>query len=83
MNIGSKINFEYEEVLDRKTQGLIRVACSVALSCPTLLRNAFAVAKDAGATAAELKEATAYAIMVSAGRARNFAMGFAEELGLE
>jgi hypothetical protein len=35
MNIGSRINFEYEEVLDRKTQGLIRVACSVALSCPT------------------------------------------------
>ena len=28
MSIGSKIDFEYEEVLDRKTQGLIRVAWS-------------------------------------------------------
>jgi len=35
MNIGNRINFEYEEVLDKKTQGLIRAACSVALGCPT------------------------------------------------
>jgi hypothetical protein len=30
-----------------------------------------------------LKEAIAYAIMVSAGRARNFALGFEEELGIK
>jgi len=35
MNIGAKINFEYEEVLDLKMQGLIRAACSVALGCST------------------------------------------------
>jgi hypothetical protein len=45
------------------------------------LHNAFAVAKDAGATSAELKEAIAYAIMVSAGRARNFALGFEAQFG--
>jgi len=35
MNIGNRIDFEYEEVLDKKTQGLIRAACAVALGCPT------------------------------------------------
>ncbi len=35
MNIGKRIDFEYEEVLDVKTQGLIRAACAVALGCPT------------------------------------------------
>jgi hypothetical protein len=35
MDIGTKISFEYEDVLDPKTQGLIRAACAVALGCPT------------------------------------------------
>lgn len=30
-----EIPFEYEEVLDAKTQGLVRAACAVALGCPT------------------------------------------------
>lgn len=34
-NIGKRIEFEYEEVLDPKTQGLIRAACAVAVGCPT------------------------------------------------
>ncbi len=28
-------DFEYEEVLDTKTRELIRVACAVAVGCPT------------------------------------------------
>ena len=34
-NIGDNIDFEYEDVLDKKTQGLIRAACSVVAGCPT------------------------------------------------
>jgi hypothetical protein len=34
-NIGARINFEYEEVLDAKTQGMIRAACAVVAGCPT------------------------------------------------
>ena len=34
-NIGQRINFEYEEVLDAKTQGMIRAACAVVAGCPT------------------------------------------------
>jgi hypothetical protein len=40
------------------------------------------VAKEAGATRAELKEAVAYGIIAPSGRAKNFAMGMAEELEL-
>lgn len=43
---------------------------------------AFAGAKEAGATAAEIKEALAVGIMVSAGRARNFVMDFKDEFGM-
>jgi hypothetical protein len=34
-NIGKRIDFEYEEVLDAKTQGMIRAACAVVAGCPT------------------------------------------------
>ena len=34
-NIGARVNFEYEEVLDAKTQGMIRAACAVVAGCPT------------------------------------------------
>jgi len=34
-NIGKRIDFEYEEVLGPKTQGLIRAACAVVAGCPT------------------------------------------------
>jgi len=34
-NIGERIKFEYTEVLDAKTQGLIRAACAVVAGCPT------------------------------------------------
>jgi len=34
-NIGERIKFEYREVLDAKTQGLIRAACAVVAGCPT------------------------------------------------
>lgn len=34
-NIGKRINFEYEEVLNAKTQGMIRAACAVVAGCPT------------------------------------------------
>ncbi len=34
-NIGSRIDFEYEEVLDLKIQGLIRIGCAVVAGCPT------------------------------------------------
>jgi len=30
-----EVPFEYEEVLDAKTQGLVRAAASVAVGCPT------------------------------------------------
>lgn len=29
-----EVPFEYEEVLDAKTQGLVRVAASIAVGCP-------------------------------------------------
>ena len=35
MNILNKVDFEYEEVLDVKIQGLIRAACAVAVGCPS------------------------------------------------
>lgn len=36
MNIKKKIlDFEFEEVLDVKTRELIRIACAVAVGCPT------------------------------------------------
>jgi len=34
MNILDKVDFQFEEVLDKKTQGLIRMACAVAVNCP-------------------------------------------------
>lgn len=34
-NIEARIDFEYEEVLDAKTQGMIRAACAVVAGCPT------------------------------------------------
>jgi hypothetical protein len=34
-NIGSRIDFQYEEVLHLKTQGLIRIGCAVVAGCPT------------------------------------------------
>jgi len=80
MNIGQRIDFEYEEVLDEKTRRLIQAGSAVAAGCPTWLRNAFAGAKKAGATPAEFKEALALGIMVSAGRARNFVLDFKDEL---
>jgi hypothetical protein len=49
----------------------------------TLLRNNFAAAKNVGATLAELKEAMACGINVTANRARNFVLGFKDELGIE
>lgn len=30
-----EVPFEYEEVLDAKTQGLVRAAAAVAVGCPT------------------------------------------------
>lgn len=35
MNIGQKIDFEYEEVLDKKTWRLIQAGSAVAAGCPT------------------------------------------------
>ena len=35
MNIGKKIDFEYEEVLDEKTRRLIQAGAAVAAGCPT------------------------------------------------
>jgi len=34
-NIGERIKFEYREVLDARTQGLIRIGCAVVAGCPT------------------------------------------------
>ena len=34
-NIGARIDFQYDEVLDSKTQGLIRIGCAVVAGCPT------------------------------------------------
>ena len=78
-----QIDFEYETVLDAKIRRLIQAGCAVAAGCPTCLSNAFAGAKEAGATTAEIKEALSVGIMVSAGRARNFALDFLEEVGLK
>jgi hypothetical protein len=47
------------------------------------LRNNFAAAKQNGATSAEVKEAMACGINVTANRARNFILGFQDELGLQ
>lgn len=77
------IDFEYEEVLGAKTRRLIQVGCAVVADCPTCLRNGVAGAKEAGANPAEIREALQVGIMVSAGRARNFALEHAGELGLE
>jgi alkylhydroperoxidase/carboxymuconolactone decarboxylase family protein YurZ len=55
----------------------------VVADCPTCLRNGVAGAKEAGATPAEIREALSVGIMVSAGRARNFALEFVEELGVK
>ena len=34
-NIGDRVKFEYREVLDARTQGLIRIGCAVVAGCPT------------------------------------------------
>jgi AhpD family alkylhydroperoxidase len=78
-----QINFEYEAVLDAKIRRLIQAGCAVVADCPTCLRNGVAGAKEAGASPAEIREALSVGIMVSAGRARNFALEFVEELGLQ
>ena len=44
------------------------------------MKKHFAVAKEAGATKEELREAIAYGIIVPSGRAKNFALGMLEEL---
>lgn len=46
------------------------------------MKKHFAVAKQAGATEAELREAIAYGIIAPSGRAKNFVAGMEEELGL-
>ena len=76
------LDYEYEEVLDTKTRELIRVGCAIAVGCPTWLKKHFAVAKDAGATAAELREAIAYGIIAPSGRAKNFAFAMLEDVTL-
>ena len=36
MNVTKRIlDYEYQEVLDARTRELIRVACSIAVGCPT------------------------------------------------
>ena len=77
------IDFEYEEVLGAKIRRLIQTGCAVVADCPTCLRNGVAGAKEAGASPAEIREALQVGMMVSAGRARNFALEFVKELGLE
>jgi AhpD family alkylhydroperoxidase len=77
------IEFEYEEVLGAKIRRLIQAGCAVVADCPTCLRHGVAGAKEAGATPAEIREALSVGIMVSAGRARNFALEFVEELGVK
>lgn len=74
------LDYEYEEVLDIKTRELIRVGCAIAVGCPTWLKKHFAVAKDAGATPAELREAIAYGIIAPSGRAKNFALSMLDEV---
>lgn len=34
MNVGQKIDFEYQEVLDEKTRRLIQAGSAVAAGCP-------------------------------------------------
>ncbi len=46
------------------------------------MKKHFAVAKEAGATEAELKEAIAYGIIAPSGKAKNFAVSMEEELKL-
>jgi alkylhydroperoxidase/carboxymuconolactone decarboxylase family protein YurZ len=46
------------------------------------MKKHFAVAKEAGATEAELKEAIAYGIIAPSGKAKNFVLGLQEELEL-
>jgi AhpD family alkylhydroperoxidase len=76
------IDFEYEEVLGPKIRRLVQVGCAVVVDCPTCLRNGVTGAKEAGATPAEIREALQVGMMVSAGRARNFALEYIDELGL-
>jgi alkylhydroperoxidase/carboxymuconolactone decarboxylase family protein YurZ len=45
------------------------------------LKKHFAVAKEAGATEAELREAIAYGVIAPSGRAKNFALNMLEEMG--
>lgn len=81
MQIRKKIlDYEYEEVLDTKTRELIRVGCAIAVGCPTWLKKHFAVAKEAGASKAELREAIAYGIIAPSGRAKNFAFSMLDEV---
>lgn len=72
------VDFEYEEVLGPKIRRLIQAGSAVAAGCPTCLSNAYKGAREAGATTAEIREALSVGIMVSAGRARNFALDFLE-----
>jgi alkylhydroperoxidase/carboxymuconolactone decarboxylase family protein YurZ len=44
------------------------------------LKKHFAVAKEAGASKAELREAIAYGIIAPSGRAKNFALGMLDEV---
>jgi len=44
------------------------------------MRKHVAVAKQAGATPEELREAMAYGMIAPSGRAKNFALGMADEL---
>ena len=74
------LDFEFEEVLDVKIRELIRVACAVAVNCPDWLTKHFAVAKDAGASKEELREAMAYGIIAPSGRAKNFVKSMQTEL---
>jgi len=75
-------DYQYSEVLDLKTRELIRVGCAVAVGCPDWLAKHFAVAKQAGASEEELREAMAYGIMAPSGRAKNFVLGQLDDLGL-
>jgi len=77
------LDYEYTEVLDVKTRELIRVACAVAVNCPDWLSKHFAVAKNAGATEEELREAMAYGIIAPSGRAKNFVKRMQDDLNSE
>ena len=69
-----------KDILSPKTQYLISLAVSAAISCEPCMKSNYQAAKECGASEAEISSAIGIAIYISSGKCRSYASMAIEEL---